>query len=195
MKKYLFIASAAALISTAPAMAQSVTGTVNITGSVGEKCLVTDPSPAGSTFTTTINLGELAKADGTLRDGIVADFNAGGTGASDVDFRVVCTTSNPAITVDADPIVSGNAAPTGYANTIDYQADITFSLVASGSQVVSNDSATGTATSMSLTDRLATGGTNVNIAGSNFRTPAATDILVADPTYVGLITITVAPTT
>ena len=60
MRKYLFIASAAALISAAPATAQSVTGTVNITGSVGEKCLVTDPGPAGSTFTTTIDLGELA---------------------------------------------------------------------------------------------------------------------------------------
>ena len=195
MRKYLFIASAAALISTAPAMAQSVTGTVNITGSVGEKCLVTDPGPAGSTFTTTIDLGELAQANGTLRTGIATDFNAGGTGTSVVDFRVVCTTSNPFITVDADPIVSGNAAPTGYANTIDYQADITFSLVASGSQTVSNDSTAGAATSTSLTDRLATGGTNVNIAGSNFRTPTATDILVADPTYVGLVTITIAPTT
>ncbi|QLC22434.1 hypothetical protein HFP51_09730 [Parasphingopyxis sp. CP4] len=195
MRTTLLIATAIAMTAAAPAAAQSVTGTVNITGSVGEKCLVTDPGPAGNTFTTTIDLGELAQADGTLRTGIEADFNAGGTGASDVDFRVVCTTANPAVTVDADPIVSANSAPAGYANTIDYQADITFSLVANGSQTVSNDTTAGTPAAASLSDRLATGGTNVNVAGSNFRTPNATDVLVADPNYTGLITITIAPTT
>lgn len=186
------LAAASALAIAAPAAAQDVTGTVNITGSVGEKCMVTGDGPASSSFTTTVALGELSQADGTLRDDLATSFDAGGTGGSAMDFRVVCTTAAPEITVDADAIVADAVtAPSGYADTIDYVAHVQFDLVASGTQTVDNDTQAASTVEV-LTDRLATGADNVHITATGFTTGTGDEILVAD-SYTGIINITIAP--
>jgi opacity protein-like surface antigen len=187
------LAAASALAIATPAAAQDVTGTVNITGSVGEKCMVTGDGPASSSFTTTVALGELSQADGTMRTDLATSFDAGGTGGSTMDFRVVCTTAAPEITVDADPIVAENVTspPSGYANTIDYVAHVQFDLVASGSQTVDNDTQAASTVEV-LTDRLATGADNVHITATGFTTGTNDEILVAD-SYTGIINITIAP--
>jgi hypothetical protein len=199
MKKILLtaLAAASALAIAAPAAAQDVTGTVNITGSVGEKCLVTEggDGPASSSFTANVDLGDLSTSAGVLRSDLATAFNAGGTGGANLEFRVVCTTATPQITVDADPIVASTATapdPT-YADTIDYVAHVTFNLVAGGPQTVDNDT-TDTPTSEALTARLAAAPDNVVITASDFTTGTGNEILVADDTYTGIIKITIAPT-
>ncbi|HEY5712494.1 MAG TPA: hypothetical protein VIT38_11420 [Allosphingosinicella sp.] len=195
MKKFVLTAVAAgsAFIATS-APAQTVSGDVTITGSVAPKCLVvTGGTPNGTNFAGTIPLGELAQASGILRTGLTADFNTGG---GLLNFQVVCTSARPTVTVDANPIVAATAAASaGYANTIHYNAAVTFDESPGPAETVQNDSLiNAAATSLQLANRLATGATNIHIAGSNFRTPNATDVLVADPVYTGHLLITIAPT-
>ena len=186
MKKLVLAALAAttALIAT-PASAQTVTGTITLTGSVAPKCIV---NPGGnSTFADSVAFGELAAADGTLRAGLSADFDA----AVD-DFQVVCTTGNPVVSVTANPLATAAAAAAGYDNSIDYDASVQFSLVTGGPTTVTDDSSVAGATGTTLGARLANS-TNVHITANNFRTNAASDILVASPTYSGTISISIAP--
>lgn len=187
MKKIVLAALAAtsALIAV-PASAQTVTGTVNLTGSVAPKCFVLPGN--GGTFTGSVNFGELAAADGTLRSGLSGDVTAAA-----LAFRVLCTTANPDVTVDASPLATATAATAGYANTINYAAHVAFSIVGGGTDNVSNDSSAPAATAATLSGRLNGVGTNIAITADTFRTAAATDILVASPTYTGSIVVTVAP--
>jgi anti-sigma factor RsiW len=183
---------ATSTLIASPAAAQTTaTGTVNITGSVGEKCQVVNGSTASGNFSSTVALGELAQSNGLLRTDLASTFNA--AGAASLTFRVVCTTAAPKVALNATEITAATAAPTGYANRIDYKAKATFSLVGS-SQDVENDSAIDAlATGATLSDRLAASGTNVAITASNFRTPGASDVLVADNSYAGQIVVVVSP--
>lgn len=194
MNKILLTALAAstALIAM-PAAAQTVSGDVTITGSVAPKCLVvTGGTPSGSTFAGTIALGELAGADGRLRTDVETTFD---TAAAALNFQVVCTSGNTSVTVNANPIAAVNVAsvPAGYSRSIDYTANVTFTLTPSGAPVVSNDSANAPGGATLLGGRLASGATNIAIDGANFRTAAITDLLAADTAYEGHILITIAP--
>lgn len=187
MKKVLLAALAATTAFIAmPASAQTVTGTVTLTGSVAPKCFVLPG--AASTFSDSVNFGELAAANGTLRAGLSTDFDA----AVD-DVQVLCTTANPEVTVTANPLATAAPAAAGYDNSIDYDANVTFSLVSGGPTTVTDDSAVAGSTGATLTSRLTGAGANINITATNFRTNAVTDILVASPTYSGSIVVTVAP--
>ena len=195
MKKIALIAMTAAAAIASPAMAQTVTGTINITGSVAAKCMVVSGTAVSSTFGTTVAMGELSQADGTLKDGatLASTFNSvGGTG---IAAHVVCTSADATVTVDADPLVSasGAGAPTGYSNTVSYQADVTFTKT-TGSSLVSNDTTAAAATSQALGGRLAASGTNVVVATSNWRTLGTGDELLTSGTdYSGKIVVTVSP--
>ena len=81
---------------------------------------------------------------------------------------------------------------TGYANTVHYNANVQLSLVG-GNQTLSNDTllVPGGAT-QTYTARLATGANNVSVTADTFRTPGASDVMLAG-TYNGNIQITVAP--
>ena len=186
MKKIVLAALAAttALIAT-PASAQTVTGTITLTGSVAPKCLVVPGG--GSTFADSVAFGELASTTGTLRAGLSAEFDA----AVD-DFQVVCTTANPEVSVTANALATAAPAAAGYDNSIDYDAHVQFSLVSGGPTTVTDDSGVAGATGATLGARLANA-TNIHITADNFRTNAATDILVASPTYSGTISISIAP--
>jgi hypothetical protein len=185
MKKIVLAALAAsAAFIAVPAAAQTVTGTITLTGSVAPKCFVLPG--AGSTFADSVDLGELAAADGTLRTGLAADFDAGVD-----DFQVLCTTANPEVTVTANPLATAAAAPSGYDNSIDYDAHAQFTLV-SGSATVSDSTTAGSTGPTALGGRLNGSGTNVHITADNF---SATGVLVASPSYSGTIVVLIAPGT
>ncbi|KHK93552.1 hypothetical protein [Novosphingobium malaysiense] len=188
MRKLALLALAASTAVATPALAD-VTGTVDITGSVADKCVVLPGS--GSTFGTTVALGELAQADGTMRTDLASSFST--IGGSALSTRVVCTTPNPTIAITATPLATAAPAATGYDNSIDYQADVHVVTVG-GSADFSSDSAGGAFAATTIGDRLANnGGDNITISASNFRTNNATDLLVASPTYTGQIVVVIAP--
>lgn len=191
MKKIVALSTIAiaTMLAAAPASAQSVSGTVTINGTVGNKCLVTD---AGSTpnadFGGVVNLGALDAADGTLRT--IAAIAATGDLAN-LGFRVVCTTANPTVSVTAAPMLNVAAAPSGYANRVDFTADVDFDTV--GGVVEYQAVTDGTPTvGGALPNRLATGLDNVRVDLSGFNTPGATDVLVAG-SYTGSVSITISP--
>lgn len=193
MKKIVLIAMTAAAAITTPAMAATtttdVTGTITITGSVAPKCFVLNGETESASFTADVEMGELADTDGTLLPSatLAAKFASVGGGALDV--RVLCTSATPNVSVKATPLV-GNALPTdGYTNTVNYQADVTFSLVGDISDVVSDASTDNAATSDALRARLNGTGTNVSIRTSEW---AATGVLTAGE-YEGQIVINIAP--
>lgn len=192
MRKLLILAVPAALIAS-PVYAQA-TGTVIINGSVGNKCAVITGSGSSTTWGTTVNLGELSQSDGTLRSStsLSGDFTTIAGGAQNA--TIVCTTANPSITVNADPLVNTGApvaAGSGYTNTVHFQADVTVDKVGS-SQVYVNDSNAATTGPTALGARLAAAGPNVRIATSNWRT-VGTDALLVAGNYQGQIVVTITP--
>lgn len=193
MKKIALLALTAAAVVATPAAAQ-VTGTINITGSVAVKCMVVSGGQASSTFGTTVALGELAQANGTVEDSTTLATRFNSVGGAGLSAHVVCTSADATVTVDADPLVSpsGASAPTGYTNTVNYQADVTFTKT-TGTTLVSNDSTAGGSTSSALGGRFAATGSNISVATSNWRTPGTGDLLTSGTDYAGKIVITVSP--
>lgn len=188
------LAAASALAIAAPAAAQSVTGVVNITGNVDSKCIVVDDgSPTGpATFGGTVALGNLAQSNGTLATDLATRFNAVGNNGQ-LQYKIVCTSAKTNVSVDADPIVAASAvAQSGYANRVDYTAHVAVTLVGGAGTPVNSDSTDAAATATTYNDRLAAANPNIVVTADTFRTPNATDILLAD-SYSGKITIVVSP--
>lgn len=192
MKKLLGLSIAASLLTMSnAAMAQNVTGTVNITGTVAPKCLVVPG--AATSFTQNVALGELAQADGTLATDLAARFlAAGGTG---LNARVVCTTAAPTIAIDATPITTTAAADTGYANRIDFTANVAVTTTASSAATTFTNSSDSPALAATpIGGRLANNGNNnIAITATGFKTASATDLLVAANNYTGSIVVVIAP--
>lgn len=191
MKKFVALSAMAlaTALAAAPASAQSVSGTVTINGTVGEKCLVTDTgSNPNADFGGVVNLGALDDTDGTLRT--IAPISASGDLAN-LGFRVVCTTANPLVSVTAAPLTTAATPPAGYANRVDFTADVDFDTVSGTDQyqAVTDGIAT---VGGNLSDRLATGLDNVRVDLSGFNTPGADDVLVAG-SYTGSVSITISP--
>ncbi len=186
MKKIALLAAASVALFAQPASAQTVTGTITLTGSVAPKCLVVPGN--GDTFSDSVDFGELAAADGTLRTGLDTEFDS-----TVKSFRVVCTSAAPTIAIDAEPLATATAAAAGYDNSIDYQATVDLTIVG-GTAQFSNDSGAAALAATPIGGRLANNGSdNIVITASNFRTDNVTDLLVADPSYSGSITIVIAP--
>lgn len=190
MKKLVMIALAASTVIATPVAAQTVTGTVDITGSVAPKCLVVPG--AGSTFGATVALGELAQADGTMRTDLSSLFSSvGGVG---LETRVVCTTANPTIAVNATPLATAATADTGYDNSIDFRARVLVDTTTTNDVLFTNDSNDPDGSAVLIGGRLANNsGNNIKIEADMFRTGALTDLLVASPTYTGQIVVVIAP--
>lgn len=193
VNKYLMMALGAGsmIAMAAPAAAQTVTGTINITGSVANKCTVLPGSD--STFGGTVGLGELAQADGTMATDLATRFNAAGN-AAQLNFRVVCNTATPTVAVTATPLTTAGTPPTGYSSRVDYAAHVAVSLTTGGPQTFSNDSRSGaTSGPTATTSRIANnGGNNIAVTADTFGTPNATDLLTAG-SYTGNISIVIAP--
>jgi hypothetical protein len=169
-----------------PAAAQTVTGTVTLTGSVAPKCSVIAP-PGGTTFARSVNFNELSQADGTLRTGLSADFAAAVTAVT-----LVCNTNTPQVTVTSLPLATATAAAAGYDNSIDYTAHVAVSKAGGGTTTVDDDTIPAAGTGPTAVGGALLNGSNVAITADNFRTNAATDILVAG-SYSGTITIVITP--
>jgi hypothetical protein len=197
MKKIVLAALAGSAFVAAPAAAQtSVSGQINLTGTVADKCIVTNAgsAPNGSAFGGSVDLGQLDATDGRLEASGTLATRFAGAGAANLSYRIVCTTAKTQVTVNANELTTGAAVSSGYANTIHYDAHIALSLVG-GAQTLSNDTLNAPAGSTTTyNDRLATGATNVNVTASNFRTVDGNAVLLAG-TYAGNIQITVAPAT
>lgn len=195
MKKILLtaLAAASALAVATPAAAQSVSGQVDITGSVADKCIVTDDgTPTTGAFGGSVNLGQLDDVDGTLKDSSVLSAAFAAAGAANLTYRIVCTTPNTQVSVNANELTTAAVVSTGYANTVHYNANVQLSLVG-GSQTLSNDTLLVPAgATQTYTARLATGANNVSVTADSFRTPGASDVMLAG-TYNGNIQITIAP--
>lgn len=190
MKKLAFIALAASVAFASPAMAQSVTGTVDLRGSVASRCFVLPTE--GSTFGTTVDFGELAQTDGTLRTDLSTEFSS--IGGAGLEARVVCTTPNPTISVDASPLQTAASADPGYDNSIDYNAHVYVDTVTTADVEFTNDSADPAGAVTAIGGRLASnGGNNILITADDFRTNNSTDLLVASPNYSGQILVVIAP--
>lgn len=192
MKKIVLLALAASTVAIAtPAYAQA-TGTVNITGSVADKCQVT-PVSTGN-YVTSRNLLELSQADGTLEASATLAGRFGLAGTTAPTFRVVCTTAAPKVSVAAAPLLHTTpglqALAGGYTGTINYTADVKVTTVA-GSENVSDTSAGAGPTDLTLASRLAAAGNNIEITASAFNTTASA--LLNAGGYSGQIVVTVSP--
>lgn len=192
MKTFLMIGAACASVMAMPAFAQTVNGTINITGTVGSKCAVVSPTP-GSTFTDNVNLGELAQANGTLESSATLSgrFISTTTSATPA-LRVVCNSANPRVAVDATELTTGGTAGAGYANRVDYTARVNVTTT-SGVVTVAN-ATTGAATAATALGApiTAAAGNNVTVTADTFTTPTAGAVLVAG-NYTGQIVFTIAP--
>ena len=185
----LALAAVSTLTVACPAAAQTVNGTVNITGSVAPKCLVLPG--AGNSFGTLVALGELAQADGRLATDLASRFSS--IGGAGLIARVVCTSANPTVAVDTLEITSTTPAVAGYANRIDFAARVAVSVTPSGTDVIRNDSRNAATGPTALSGRLANNGNgNITITADTFGTADTNDLLVAG-SYTGRIDIIIAP--
>ena len=201
MKRFLMTSGAAAVLAlglAGSAWAVDTTGEIDITGSVGAKCTVITggPGPNGANFGATVPLGELADANGHLRSDIQSST---AIGVLTLPFTLSCSGANAAVTVQADPLANASAAPTGYANRIDYTANAHFLLIAPVSSTSTLDvtdasSAAGaTPGSFGSGKYLQNVANNVTITAYSFGTNStATDVLVAGA-YAGKILVTITP--
>ncbi|MDQ0251910.1 hypothetical protein ACCC88_11040 [Sphingomonas sp. Sphisp140] len=184
MKKLLFTALlAGSAFAAVPAAAQSVSGNVTVTGTVAAKC-----TSAGG-LNGSINLGELAVADGKVNP--TFSGNVGGLSRS---FTVTCTSANPQISVDASALVnSAIVSPTaGYTNTVHYTATMAASKAGGGTTSAIDTSNVVGATTALVGDHLANTASNITVTVSNGNTTNATDMLEAG-NYSGVIALTVSP--
>jgi hypothetical protein len=181
-----YLATAAALLALPQmALAQQVTGTINLTGSVAGRCSVLG---GGQAFSETINLGELSGNDGRLR----ADLTDASPDAVR-SFSLVCTSATPRVRLSATRLSTGTTAPAGYANNIDFTAQVAV-LQASGSPpsiTYTTASSLPAPTDVQLTAPLANAADNVTLRIYSFGTPAGA-LLVAGA-YTSVILITISP--
>ena len=171
MRKLMFLAIPAALLAS-PAFAQStsVTGTVNIDGSVAGRCTFTLPS-------VTLSLGELSLAsNGKLDVSKVNTKNATLTGW--------CNNTAATMSVTTTQLTTGTAAPTGFDNRVDYTA------TAVANAASASDSSTVAGAGTPSTVGLFTG--NIVVTLSSASSPN-NGLMVAGG-YTGNVVVTLTPT-
>ena len=112
-----------------PAMAQSVSGQVNVHGFVAPRCGVT--FSGDSTFSGTINLGELAQANGTMLSGLAASSTSSPAGLA--SYLIGCSGATFNVTLSATRLVNPLAVGLPPASAIiDYTTEIKIALSAGG---------------------------------------------------------------
>jgi len=196
VKKFMLMALGAGsmIAMAAPAAAQTVSGDVTITGTVTPKCTVINGT-GPTTFAASRDIGELAKADGTLETSSVLAGRFGLAGGSAPTFRVVCTSANPLIAVDAVELTTAGTPPAGYTSRIDFIGYAAPRLSSGAGTTVSNDSSTNAATpATAIGGRFAADGAdNITVTADTFKT--APGALLASGAYTGHILINITPGT
>ncbi|MFO1255489.1 MAG: hypothetical protein U1E37_07445 [Sphingomonadaceae bacterium] len=171
MRKSLIIAALPAVLAASPALAQSATGTVDITGSVAGRCMFTLPNK-------TISLGEISLAsNGKLDVSKVNGRNETLTGW--------CNNTAASMTVTSTQLTTPTAATTGFDNRVDYTATATANSVS--------------ATDTSLTAGAGSGSTVGQFSGDILVTLSAasspTNGLMVAGSYTGNVQVTLTPST
>lgn len=120
---------ALAALTATQASAQNVTGTVDVHGTVAPRCGST--FSGNSTFSGTIDIGEMTASSGTLLSGLVASSTNSPAGVA--DFLIGCSTVRFNVTMSATRLVNPAdiPAPPGSA-TIDYTAEVKIEMAAGG---------------------------------------------------------------
>lgn len=183
MRNFLIAAAPLALLAS-PAAAQSVTGTIGLTGTVAAKCIVSPGN--GSTFSDSVDFHALDAADGTLRTGLATDF---GTRS----FTVKCNGTNPKVSIAANALSTGTPVVAGYDNSIDFTASVAVDATGANAGPFTDSSTTvGGSTATAVGSQLANAASNVHITTSNYATNNLTDLLAVG-TYNGSVVVTISP--
>ena len=196
MKKIIFLALAASTVAVAtPASAQTVIGTVEVTGTVVGRCSVVQPggSLGVGTFGGTIALSNLDEADGTLKTSLESTISAAPAGTP-VETRIVCNSANTNISVNAGKLSNSAAADTGYSNDIDYTAELEVNTTAGLRYATYNTLAPVAADHTKQIGRIAAGAAN-NVKVRAYALAAEgglTSLLVAG-NYTSTIIVTISP--
>jgi hypothetical protein len=176
IKRTLTIAALAALTVAAPAVAQDATGTVDINGSVAERCLFTTPSA-------TIWAGELAKGGTDVNAGRLNPAVLNGQKRTLVGW---CNGTASTISVEAEELLNTNftgTAPTGFTRRIDYTATAD----ANGASAWDSSLAAGAGDSEDV--GIFTGNVDVTISAAS----APGDNLLIAGDYSGQVLVTLSP--
>lgn len=189
MRKLATLAALGLVSIATPALAQDVTGTLVMNGTVPSKCQVVSGAGVSQTFGTTVNLGDLSAPDGTLRPGIVVDAAT----YPALEARVVCTTANADVTLTATPlaITGAPAAPAGYANSIDYRGSVLILEAdggASGGFLLASDP---NAVNFQVGRIANNGNGNVFLSAVDFST--APGAILEQGSYTGQVQVVIAP--
>ena len=171
MRKFMMAAVSLSALAAAPAVAQTVTGTVFVNGSVAPKCQFTTPSQ-------TIPLGEMAGTDGRLSAAVV-----NGQTRTLVGW---CNATASTMSVEAQPLVNTSfapAAPTGFDKVVNYTG------TAVANAVPGTDTSTTAGAGSPVTVGLFTG--NIPVTLSAASTPTG-GLLVAG-NYSGQVLVTLTP--
>ncbi len=133
--RYLAASTALMLgaLIAAPASAQSVSGSVAVRGTVTARCAAN--FDGDTSFSGTINLGELSQANGTISPTLTGSGTNGPAGVA--DFFVGCTSLNFNVTLSATRLANPAfpSTPPG-SSIIDYTAEAKIALSEGGFALV-----------------------------------------------------------
>lgn len=193
--KYRYHAASAALtmavLMATPAAAQDVSGSVAVHGTVAARC---DVSLGFTSFSGTINLGELSQSNSQILASLSGSTTNSPAGVA--DFDVGCTAISFNVTLSATRLINPAFASTAPSSSIiDYTAQAKIALSAGGYALVNYTTA---AALPAATVQLINGSTSfisgnfqVRVFGFN-PDNGATSILLPG-TYDSVITILVSP--
>jgi hypothetical protein len=184
------------------ACAADAVGTVTVTGSVASKCtVITGGTAGGLTFASAFGTAadELADSVGHLNTGWGAQpFSTATNGGN---FQISCNKANPSLKIAATPMQTAGTAPTGYANTVSYQAYADFKAIDTSNststvtlQVNSGTTAGGANSTGNLGGLYLQNTTNnVVVRADTFATAGGAGNILLTGTYTGTITVTITP--
>jgi hypothetical protein len=199
-KSFAATALILATLAATPAAAQSVNGTVNVTGTVGGRCSVVQPGGGAEvqTFSGAIDLKRLDAADGTLRSSLVSSTDATPADNLNVATRVVCTSANPTVGISATRLNTGGATDpgAGYSNDINYTAQVKVNTASGTTKSVTYSTlAGGAAATSQLGSRIAAGNSNnVEVSVFGLSAEGGATSLLAEGTYTSTVTVFINPT-
>jgi len=193
MKAHLLAAAAmaASLGFGAPAMAAgSLTGMVTLDGSVPAQCSVASDVPGILLFQTTVQLGDIADANGHLVSALATSTNSSAPVAT---FQVNCTGAHNTATLEATPlaIAPAPAAQTGYSSSVAYTAEADYAAV-SGT-VTQTQASNGGTSSPTAAFQFANQSGNLAIKAYAFDDGNNAANILDAGAYSGVITVVITP--
>ena len=193
MKAQLLAAAlaAASLGFGASAMAAgSLTGMVTLDGSVPAQCSVASDVPGLLLFQTTVQLGDIADANGHLVSNLAASTNSSAPVAT---FQVNCTGAHNTATLQATPlaIAPAPAPQTGYSSSVAYTAEADYAAV--NGSVTQTQTSNGVTSSPTAAFQFANQSGNLAIKAYAFDDGNNAANILDAGAYEGVITVVITP--